>query len=224
MCLLMFLLKLVTRQTYFKRNKFILVDNTRNEQAELTDNFAMFEYLQSLSEYKTKTFYIINKNSVQYKEIVSKYPHNTIPVEHGHITLKLLFHLISTKYWIDSFQVISAFDPFGYIAKGKIITVYAQHGINYFKTGFIGDISISPYYFNKIIFSNETEKKLYRRYYDYNDNNVIMGGLSRWDLIKTDKTERSIFLYFTQRTYIKMLQSEEIVQTRYYKAIEELLN
>lgn len=218
------LLKWVANQTYFKRNDFILVDNTMNKQAELTDNFALFEYLQSKSEYKDNSYYVINRDSVQYKEIVAKYPHKIIAVKHGQLSLKLIYRLIFAKYWIDAYQVISAFDPFAYITDGKITTVYAQHGINYFKTGFIGNIAISPRYFNKIIFSNHDEERLYKRYYNYNAKNVIMGGLSRWDLIKTDVEEKSIFVYFTQRTYIKMMQSDDIVNTRYYKAINELLN
>lgn len=217
------LLKLVANQKFFARKDFILVDNTFNNEAELTDMFTLFEYMQSKPEYKDKSYYIINRKNVQYREIAAKYPNNIIAVKHGRLNLKLLYRLIFAKYWLDSFQVISAFDPKAYIANGAITTIYTQHGINYFKPGYWGNATISPKYFNKIVFSNKQEQEIFSHYYGYNEKNVIMAGLPRWDLIKKKSADKIVFIYFTSREYLWQLQCEDIRKTAYYRNIEKLL-
>lgn len=216
--------RLANKQNILSRKNFLLVDNTFNDTAELTDNFALFEYLQTQAKYKHHSFYIINKNNTSLDIIAKKYPKNIIPVTHGQLNLKLICKMMRAKYWIDSFQVISSFDPRGRIRKGRITTVYAQHGINYFKPGFLGNISISPKYFNKIIFSNKNERDLFKKYYGYNDKNAIIAGLSRWDLMKQESKEKIIFVYFTVRAYCLMLSPDKLVTTKYYKNIYSLLN
>lgn len=218
------LLKFASNQNVFERKNIILVDNTFNDLAELIDNYALFEYLQTLPEYKDISYYIINKNNVQYEQIAAKYPHNIIPVDHSKFSWKLLFKLITAKYWLDSYQVIYTFDRGGYMRKGKITTVYMQHGINYFKPGFWGHPSISPLYFNKIVFSNKKEQQIFKNYYGYNDKNVIMAGLSRWDLMKDKSEEKIIFAYFTFRSYLIRVPGVELTQTRYYKNIMAFLS
>ncbi len=216
--------KFANKQKIFKRNKFLLVDNTFNNTAELTDSFALFEYLQAHPKYKDKSYYIINKLNAQFDEIAKKYPNNIIPVEHGRLNWCLLWKMVRAKYWIDSFQVIGSFDPDGEICNGQITTVYAQHGINYLKLGFLGDMSISPKYFNKIIFSNETERDLFKNYYGYDDKNTIIAGLSRWDLMKEKSEEKIIFVFFTFRDYLRKLSGDAIAKTRYYENVCRLLN
>lgn len=210
-------------QSLFKRDKILLVDNTFNDTAELTDNFALFQYLQTKPDYKDKSFYIINRRNNQYAEIAARYPQNIIPVKHGKLSWNLIKKLVTTKYWLDSFQVISSFDPHALMRKGKITTVYMQHGINYFKPGFWGDLTISPLYFNKIVFTNKNERKLFKKYYGYNDDNTILAGLSRWDLIQENPKEKIIFAYFTSRAYLHLNPNANITKTKYYRNILKLL-
>lgn len=216
--------KFANNQFLLIRKYILLVDNTFNNEAELTDNFALFEWLQTQSKYKKISYYIINKHNVQYKQIATKYPHNIIPVEHGMLDWPLLRKMVRAKFWLDSFQVISAFDPDAIIRKGKITTVYTQHGINYFKPGFLGNIAISPKYFNKIIFSNTTERELFKKYYGYNDKNAVIAGLSRWDLMKKHPQEKIIFAYFTSRAYLNQGRRAQLTQSKYYKNIIAFLS
>lgn len=43
--------KFACTQKLFKRNYILLVDNTFNNNAELVDNYALFEYMQSQEKY-----------------------------------------------------------------------------------------------------------------------------------------------------------------------------
>lgn len=224
MNLKMIFFKFSCYQSLFKRDKILLVDNTFNDTAELTDNFALFQYLQTKPDYKDKSFYIINRRNNQYAEIAARYPQNIIPVKHGKLSWNLIKKLVTTKYWLDSFQVISSFDPHALMRKGKITTVYMQHGINYFKTGYLGNSAISPKYFNKIVFSNKKERQLFKKYYGYNDNNTILAGLSRWDLIKSEPQEKIIFVYFTSRAYLWQNKKLDFTKTNYYKNVVQLLS
>ena len=217
-------LKFACNQKKFERKLILLVDNTFNDLAELIDNYALFEYLQSCPEYKDISYYIINRNNVQYAQIAAKYPHNIITVKDNKFSWPLLFKLVTTKYWLDSYQVIFRFDKDAYMRQGDITTVYMQHGINYFKPGFWGHLSISPKYFNKIVFSNKKEQQIFKKYYGYDDKNVIMAGLSRWDWMKEKTGEKIIFAYFTFRSYLIRVKGVELTETRYYKNIVAFLS
>ena len=121
-CILRILAKFACVQNLFKRDYILLVDNLFNNDAELVDNYALFEYLQTIDKYKNKSFYIVNKNNVQYEEIKNKYK-NIISVDKTKINFALIKYLFKTKYWLDSFQVINQFNVNlkEYIKKSNII-------------------------------------------------------------------------------------------------------
>ena len=230
-CILRILAKFACVQNLFKRDYILLVDNLFNNDAELVDNYALFEYLQTIDKYKNKSFYIVNKNNVQYEEIKNKYK-NIISVDKTKINFALIKYLFKTKYWLDSFQVINQFNVNlkEYIKKSNIIPIYMQHGINYFKSGFW----MSPYakqigdkVFKKIVFSSKKERNLFKEFYGYNDKNTILAGLSRWDTILNKPSgldgNKTIFVYFTHRAYFHHPEIK-IELTRYYQNIISFLN
>lgn len=218
------LLNIATKQFYFKRKYWLLVDNIFNNDAELVDNFSLFEYMQSQEEFKDNVFYIINKNNIQYEEIKRKYK-NIIPIEYCKINFNLVSKLFFTKYWLDSFQVMHKFNLRfkNFLAQGKIITIYTQHGINFFKRFFWDTDEIGDKYYKKIIFSNKTERDLFKQYFGFDDKNTIIAGLSRWDNMLQHSQEKSIFIYFTFRRYL-CHKGLDITETNYYKNIENLLH
>ena len=57
----------------YKRDVFLLMDNIQNKDAELVDNYSLFEYLQSQSEYKDTSYYLMNIDSPQLNEAKGKY-------------------------------------------------------------------------------------------------------------------------------------------------------
>lgn len=169
--LLKLCVKFACWQNLFKRKYILLIDNTFNNEAELVDNYSLFEYLQSQDEYENISFYVINRYNSNYDSIANKYKNNIIPIENSRVNLALVLKLFKTKYWLDSFQVINRFNINlkKYFFPSRIIPIYMQHGINFFKLFFLGDDSIGDGVFKKIVFSNEKERELYKKYYGYND-------------------------------------------------------
>lgn len=217
-----FLLNIAFRAPFLKRKNILLIDNIFNDEAELVDNFTLFEYLQSRPEYKDISYYIINKNNVQYPSVAQKYK-NIIPVSDCKINRTLLKKLMGAKYWLDSFQVLNRLNLQKHFKKSKIINVYTQHGINYFKSGFWGNQSIGEQTFRKIIFANEQERLLFKQYYAYDDQNTILAGLARWDLMKEIEKPTDIFAYFTFRVYLRDPKLP-IQETTYFKNILALVS
>lgn len=208
--------------TIFKRDRILLIDNIMNNDAELVDNFTLFEYLQKQPQFRDISYYIINRNNVKYKEISQKY-RNIITIDNCKVNLSLLSHIAKAKYWLDSFQMLNRLNLQDYFKNSQIINVYTQHGINYFKSGFLGNQEIGSAIFRKIIFSNENERQLFKKYYSYADDNTILAGLARWDLIPDKTTGKEILLYFTFRSYLRD-PGISIEETNYYKNILKLLS
>lgn len=219
------------RNTFFKflfhtkifgRKKILLIDNIFNDKAELIDNFTLFEYLQKDPKFKKISYYIINKNNEQFSQISKKYK-NIIPLDDCSVNFSLMRKLLTAKYWLDSFQVLNKLNLQTYFKESQIINVYTQHGINYFKSGFWGKQDIGEQTFRKIIFSNKREQILFKQYYSYNDENTILAGLARWDLMKDITQPTDIFAYFTFRTYLRD-PSLNIEETTYYQNILKLVS
>ena len=221
------LTKMACIQKFIKRDYILLVDNVLNDGAELCDNYALFEYLQSKPEYKDISFYVINKRSSQYDEIKNKYPKNIIPVNGSKVSYALIKKLVRTKYWLDSFQVINKFSSNlkRYLNMSDITTVYTQHGINFMKIAPLEEgIGIGDQTFDKIVMANEKERQFFKRYYGFNDKNVILAGLSRWDNMKiaNNDEEKSIFVYLTFRRYLIDTKGIKVELTDYIKNVADL--
>ena len=219
--------KIACRQKFFKREYILLVDNTFEDNAELCDNYALFEYLQTKPEFKDISFYIVNKCNKQYEEIKKKYPNNIIPTFQSVVNQKLINKLFKTKYWLDSFQVINRYNCNikKYMQKSDIITVYTQHGINFMKTSYVErSKEIGDETFKKIVYTNEQERTSLKKQYGYDDRNTIIAGLSRWDNINysQNNAEKTIFIYFTFREYLVKYKGTKIELTNYIKNLINL--
>lgn len=206
----------------YKRDVFLLMDNIQNKDAELVDNYSLFEYLQSQSEYKDTSYYLMNIDSPQLNEAKGKYREHIIAYKHGEFSQEFIEVLYRTRFWLDSFQVINSMGGIcDVVFASDIITVYTQHGINFFKPGIWGDKSISNSVFKKIIFSNYTERELFKKYYSYHDKDTLLAGLSRWDMMD-EYPKNIILLYFTRRHYFFSIKDKE--HCDYIVNIEKLIH
>lgn len=143
----------------------------------------------------------------------------------GRLDLRLIKELSNTKYILDSFQVLSnKFNIGDILCTSKIHYIYTEHGINFFKTGFIArSNAISDENFTEILLSNNNEKKLLNEFYNYPENRIIYSGLTRWDNIKSGT--KTILIYFTFRSYLlKGSQIGSDIEFEYYKNLKKLLN
>ena len=73
--------------------------------------------------------------------------------------------------------------------------------------------------------SSPSEKEIISRQFGYDDNEIIVTGLARWDkLVSEPVTPPMIFYMPTWRNWIKEANEEDFVKTDYYKAYSEILN
>lgn len=202
-----------------KRTAWLLIDNTFNNTSEPVDNFTLFEYL--IKNTKENVFYVMPKTHIRYIELKRKYGSRILNISNKRLTFSFILHLARTKYILDSFQVLSnKFNIGDILCVSKIHYIYTQHGINFFKTGFIEKSNvISDENFSEIVCSSKSEAALLNRYFNYPASRIIYSGLARWD--KVTSKRKYIFIYFTFRSYLLKSGSDR-KDCLYYKNIREL--
>lgn len=218
------LVRLCSSCGLFKRQKWILVDNYFNNNSDLNDNLCLFEYI--LQNKTRQVYYVISKEHILYKDLKQKYPKNLIIVNKKFLSLGCIWHLLQTRYILDSFQIFSSKLRLGSIfCNSEIHYIYTQHGINFFKKYFLENTdSLSDENFNAIIFSNLYEKSYFKTICNYSENRQILLGLARWDnVLPIERCEKKIVLvYFTFRRYL--IQDHKVIEYKLFKEWYYLLN
>ena len=106
-----------------------------------------------------------------------------------------------------------------------IISVFTQHGINYFKPNFIRPDVYGFKMYDYTTATNEIERNILLKQGKFPEYRIITNGLFRWDKIKDlSKTtaEKSIFVFFTKRAYLRKIKNLE--NCNYIKEINKILN
>ncbi len=212
------------------RNVIITCDLILEEDTSTQDEFQLFKYMCSLENCCFEPYYIMNEHSPEFQQIKAQYGSRIIPYcreKHRSFALKLNKLLKRTKFICSGFQVMHALGIGITDAVKKSPYVYAiftQHGVNFFKDNFISQSAYSSFIFDKIMISNEFEKKLFMERGCYEEKNLIKNGLFRWDLLKAEgaHSEKSIFIYFTHRRYLKSMKN--VQDSVYVKSIAGLLS
>ncbi len=212
-----------------ERNAVIMCDLILEEDTSPQDEFELFKYMCRRSDCAFDPYYIMNGNSPEYDKIKAKYGSRIIPYTkdtHRSFALKLNKLLRRTKFICSGFQVMHALGIGITDAVKKspyVYSIFTQHGVNFFKDNFISQSAYSSFIFDKIMISNDFEKQLFMDRGCYKEENLIKNGLFRWDLLKAEgaKAEKSIFIYFTHRRYLKGM--EDVQDSVYVKTIAGLL-
>lgn len=214
-----------------ERNKVICCDFIVEADTSPQDEFELFKYLYKNGRKNFEPYYIINEKCAAYAEIKAEYGNNIIEYSPEKIvefanTLKELFK--TTKYICGGFQVLHSL-RLGITEAVKrspyVYSIFTQHGITFFKDDFISQASYSSFLFDKLMISNDFEKEIFINRGCYAEENLIKNGLFRWDLLSADnaESEKSIFIYFTHRRYLKNIEESELKNTVYVKTILGLL-
>lgn len=219
----------VCKETH--RNIVITCDLILEQDTSPQDEFELFKYLYSKEKQSGLVpYYIMNEHSSEYKKISAEYGKRIIPYsreKHRSFALKLRKLLVNTKFICSGFQVMHALNLGITDAVKKspdVYLIFTQHGVNFFKYNFIMQSAYSAFLFDKIMISNDFERDLFIERGCYNENNLIKNGLFRWDLLSSENAghEKSIFIYFTHRRYLKDIENLE--DSVYVKTIAGLLN
>lgn len=214
-----------------ERNKVICCDFIVEADTSPQDEFELFKYLYKNGRDNFEPYYIINEKCAAYAEIKAEYGDSIIAyspekIEEFAFTLKELFKTV--KFICGGFQVLHSL-RLGITEAVKrsqyVYSIFTQHGITFFKDDFISQASYSSFLFDKLMISNDFEKKIFMERGCYAEENLIKNGLFRWDLLSADNavSEKSIFIYFTHRRYLKNIEESELKNTVYVKTILGLL-
>jgi CDP-glycerol glycerophosphotransferase (TagB/SpsB family) len=208
---------------YFDRKNIWLAFEKFSETAQ--DNaFYFFQYCYKNKKHKN-FFYIIKKDSPDYtnvKKMEDKVLH--------YMSFKYMVYLFAAKLLISSESKGHVYDI--RIQKGLLkkalnhkTQVFLQHGViglkrvdQIFKKGIRNSIGL-------FVVSSEMEKKIIKNNFGYKDKEIIVTGLSRWDVL-TDQSKKpaSILLMPTWRSWMDDLPEDKFVKTEYYKHYVSLLN
>lgn len=221
------LLKLAAYTPFELRKYLILLDNVSNPKQGVFDSFTLYRHLISTSEYRSVSFYVINKNAlINLPKGISQAERDNIIVvdEVNRLPIWLIIRLFRCKFWLDAYQSFPWLGLTKFVESFKGISVYLQHGINAFKSGGLTNNIISENYFDVFVCSSQLERNFVKQHYLYSDKQLPILGLARWDRlqVKEESKIRRVFLYFTYRDYLK---GEHVSLIDYYfDQINLLLN
>lgn len=209
------------------RNIILLGDHFIESRAIPQDNYYLFCYIMERNDRQYEPYYVMNEHCPIYDYAKSKYGMHVIGYHKNNIIFKIrmLVLLKKVKVICDSYQVFHHVIPsISAAAKHSryLYTIFTQHGITFFKSNFININSFSAFKFDKVVVSNDIEKRIFLSRGAYQPNNIIQNGLCRWDNVQAVYQNRTVFVFFTHRRYLSSKQN--IKGSMYYRTIVDLLS
>ena len=215
-------------------NKKIWIINDKLDMAGDNGEY-FFRYLNKIKPQQIEYYFLIKSNTSDYMRL-SSIGNVIIFGTDQHLNLFLKADkLISSIYdsWVDN--------PFG--NERKFIRdifhydyIYIQHGI--IKDDLTQLINKNEKNFNLIITSSQKEyKSIINNKYQYDENNIILTGLPRYDYLEKNKNiykkEKIVLIFPTWRIYIKgtydtntheSIYSRSFKETDYFKYYNNFIN
>lgn len=190
------------------------------------NSYYMFEYFMERNEKKYRPLYVIEKKRPVYSALKEKYNRNILEfmsIRHL-IYLQAADAFVSTDSKRHCYRWNSANTKILQMITGKKF-VFLQHGVIGFKRV---DNIYGKQYANRcdlFVASSPSEKEIISRQFGYDDNEIIVTGLARWDKLVSEPVSPPMIFYMpTWRNWIKEANEEDFVKTDYYKAYSEILN
>lgn len=210
---------------YLDKKQIWLMYEKFSETAQ--DNaFYFFKYLYN-NEKKRNVYYIIDKSSPDYKNMKGM-KDRVIPF----MSIKHFLYLYASKLLVSSEARNHC-----YIFRkqnGEMKTVINRKKFVYLRHGVIGFKNMGSL-FKKTgngdpdlyIASSELEKKIIMENLKYDEEEVVITGLSRWDVLEDQskfKKKKEILLMPTWRPWLDDVSEERFVNSDYYHYYINLLN
>lgn len=210
---------------FFNRKPVWLVHEKFSETAQ-DNSFYFFRYCY-LHQAERNVYYVIKKGTIDEKNL-EPYKDRVVYF----MSFKHLVRLLSAKLIISSEA-----KGHGYawrVSQGvirKFVTekkyIFLQHGVLGLKkvdSTFDYNTQNSAELF---VSSSDFEKRIITNYFGYSDDQVIVTGLPRWDVLedKSDQVtgKREILLMPTWRNWLEEVEESEFIQSDYYQAYNTLL-
>ncbi|EIT86062.1 hypothetical protein A374_07071 [Fictibacillus macauensis ZFHKF-1] len=210
---------------YFRWQPVWLVHEKYSETAQ-DNSFYFFKYMYEKHP-KQKVYYVIKKGSADERHL-TPYKRRVVYF----MSIKHLFLLLGSKLIVSSET-----KGHGYawrVSQGPIRNtlnkkrfVFLQHGVlglkkveNTFKVGTANGA-------NLFVVSSDFEKDIVVNYFGYEEENVIVTGLSRWDVLEDQSQQtkqKEIFLMPTWRNWLEEVDDEQFVQSSYFHEYNKLIS
>ncbi|MED4224281.1 CDP-glycerol glycerophosphotransferase family protein [Neobacillus cucumis] len=190
------------------------------------NGFYFFQYCYQQGKHKN-FYYVIKKDSPDYDNLITM----SDKVIH-YMSFKYMIYLFAAKLLISSESKGHVYDirvQKGLLKKAldRKRQVFLQHGVialkrvdQVFKKSSKGAVDL-------FVVSSEHEKEIIKQNFGYREEEVIITGLSRWDVLTDQsqgKSTSTILLMPTWRSWMDDLPEEKFIQSEYYRQYESLLN
>lgn len=205
-------------------NKKIWIVFEKNSQGGHDNGFHFFKYVMENTN-KRDIYYVIDPDSPEYKNLLP-YKENVLEFmsEKYFIYLFLADLLIAsdTKFHVYNTHVKSS--PLGKAISQKKL-IYLQHGVNGIKR--VPAFHKISNLLDFVCVPDEYEKQMVVNQWGYDETEVAVTGLARWDSYE-DKTStisyKQIFVMPTWRKWMDGMTKEQFLNTPFYKEYSAFLS
>ena len=208
---------------YYRKKKIWLIYEKFAETAQ-DNSYYFFKYC--VDEKKRKNvYYVIKKESPDYRNLAG-YEEHVLEF----MSIRHLLYLLASKLLISSETKSHAYiyQANRGIIRQKLIKkayVFLQHGVIALKKV---DVLWRKGLHNSadlFVVSSEFEKEIIKKYFKYNDKDIIITGLSRWDHLQDRSAgKKEILLMPTWRNWIDEVQDEKFIHSEFFINYSNLLN
>ncbi|WP_405076371.1 CDP-glycerol glycerophosphotransferase family protein [Ligilactobacillus acidipiscis] len=207
--------------SYYKDSKLIY-EKFSNYARD--NSFYYFAYVQNNMQ-DNKLFYVITKDSPDIENL-KPYLKNTVYF----MSVKHLMLIMVAKYFIASESKGHAYawrhnQSIARYCLNRKPFVFLQHGV-------LGLKQVDKTFFannrlnhaNLFITSSKIEKKIVLNFLGYQEQNVAITGLARWDNFKKLPKEKKMFVMPTWRVNLELLSDGEFLKSEFYRSYYSLLH
>ncbi len=212
-----------------KKNIILMFEKETSKANE--SGYYVFEEIMRRNSQKSKTYFVIDKNSADFEKVYNSYPKNTL-VKY---TFKHYLYIYLSKYFISSELSNHVINPRLYIRSineeiAKKPLIFLQHGIMFAKpvdnpaaAGFKKDNSTVNFY--KCVISSDLEATQFHKL-GFDDNDLIKSGLTKFDVSKQSENADKILVMFTYRYWEEALvmNPDTIEDTTYYRTYMNVID
>jgi len=205
-----------------KKNIWLINEKFSNTAQD--NSYFFFKYCME-NKLCNNLFYVINKEANDYKNL-EKYDKHVIDF----MSIKHIIYLLASKFLISSESRAHSYIWKEYRGKVKKVVnkkkhVFLQHGViglkkvdSIFKKGLPNGTDL-------FFASSEYEKEIIMKNFNYNSEEIIISGLSRWDFIKNiPSNSRKILLFPTWRTELDNATEEEFLKSKFFLQYKHLIS
>lgn len=191
------------------------------------NSYYMFQYFMEHPNRKVMPIYVIEEKQPEYKELKKKYGKNVVAfMSKRHLLyLQAASMFVSTDSKRHCYRWRSGTTRILRSISDKRF-VFLQHGVLGYKRV---DNIYGKQYVNRadlFVASSEFEKTIINRWFGYDDKEIIVTGLARWDKLVSEPSNPPMIFYMpTWRNWIFEVDDEEaFVNTDYYKEYYRIIN